>query len=33
MSFVRAVSSEEGGIVVAGVPVGAGESNVLGSGE
>jgi hypothetical protein len=34
MSFVRAVSPEEGGIVVAaGVPVGAGEPNVLGSGE
>jgi hypothetical protein len=33
MSFVRAVSPEEGGIVVAGVPVGAGEPNILGSGE
>ncbi len=33
MSFVRAVSPEEGGIVVAGVPVGAGESSILGSGE
>jgi len=33
MSFVRAVSPKEGGIVVAGVPVGAGESNILGSGE
>jgi len=32
MSFVRAVSPE-GGIVVAGVPVGAGESNIPGSGE
>ena len=32
MSFVRAVSPE-GGIVVAGVPVGAGESNILGSGQ
>jgi hypothetical protein len=32
MSFVRAVSPE-GGIVAAGVPVGAGESNTLGSGE
>ena len=33
MSFVRAVAPEEGGIVAAGVPVGAGESNTLGSGE
>jgi hypothetical protein len=33
MSFVRAVSPEQGGIVAAGVPVGAGESNTLGSGE
>ncbi len=33
MSFVRAVAPEEGGIVATGVPVGAGESNSLGSGE
>jgi hypothetical protein len=33
MSFVRAVAPEEGGMVAGGVPVGAGESNTLGSGE
>ncbi len=33
MSFVRAVTPEEGGMAAGGVPVGAGESNTLGSGE
>jgi hypothetical protein len=33
MSFVRAVAPEEGAMVAGGVPVGAGESNTLGSGE
>ena len=33
MSFVRAVAAEESGMVAGGVPVGAGESNTLGSGE
>jgi hypothetical protein len=33
MSFVRAVSPEDGGVVPAGVPVAAGESSTLGSNE